>query len=320
MPEYRLPAGHGRLGRRAAARTAVDDRAPRGRAPRVLLRLSQRRSRADVSQFAAGRPRAGGPLRSAAGDSLLQAQRPMADQRARRAGANRRARSLRLQVDQVADARRVRPRCHTRTTPTPNRATTSTARSRPFAATLSVPREAKAGEPMPISGYAQVGVSGLSKVQLFIEPESTAEGASGTNFASAAWRDADILPPPDSWDGFPDGKLPLPTHGFDPATGQPSTWPMRLAAVHWAAMHPPLAAGKYTLRTRTINAQGNAQPMPRPFRKSGHSTIERVAITVTSPPLGPNRSAAAARRGRPAATANRRACWHLPRRARRLRA
>ena len=150
-----------------------------------------------------------------------------------------------------------------------------------FAATLSVPREAKAGEPLPISGYAQVGVSGLSKVQLFIEPESTAEGASGTNFASAAWRDADILPPPDSWDGFPDGKLPLPTHGFDPATGQPSTWPMRLAAVHWAAMHPPLAAGKYTLRTRTIDAQGNAQPMPRPFRKSGHSTIERVAITVT---------------------------------------
>ncbi len=149
-----------------------------------------------------------------------------------------------------------------------------------FAATLAVPREAKAGEPLPISGYAQVGIGGLSKVQVSIEPESAGPAEGGQDASAAPWRDADLLPPPQRWEAFLDGKLPLPTHGFDPATGQPLKWPMRLAAVHWAAVHPPLAAGKYTLRTRTIDEKGNAQPQPRPFRKSGHAAIERVTIVV----------------------------------------
>ena len=62
-------------------------------APRVLLRLSQRRPEADVPQLAAGRPRARRSVRPAAGDPVLQAQRRVARPRARRAGARRRARS-----------------------------------------------------------------------------------------------------------------------------------------------------------------------------------------------------------------------------------
>ena len=30
----------------------------------------------------------------------------------------------------------------------------------------------------------------------------------------------------------------------------------------------------------TIDEKGNAQPMPRPFRKSGHSDIEAVTISI----------------------------------------
>ena len=41
-----------------------------------------------------------------------------------------------------------------------------------FAATLSVPHEVKAGDTIPVSGYAQVGISGLSKVQVSIESKA----------------------------------------------------------------------------------------------------------------------------------------------------
>jgi hypothetical protein len=149
-----------------------------------------------------------------------------------------------------------------------------------FAATLSVPREVKAGEPIPITGYAQVGLAGLSKVQVWIQSNAVEWPAGDPYFAQAPWTDAQILGPPTRWDALPDGKIPTPTLGFDPATGQPRAWPMRLGKVHWAALLPGLAAGQYTLRSRTIDEKGMTQPMPRPFQKSGHAAIESVDITA----------------------------------------
>ena len=49
LPEHRLSAGHGHLGRRAAARGGLADQAEGEPAPSLLLRLPQRRSQADVS-------------------------------------------------------------------------------------------------------------------------------------------------------------------------------------------------------------------------------------------------------------------------------
>jgi hypothetical protein len=43
---------------------------------------------------------------------------------------------------------------------------------------------------------------------------------------------------------------------------------------------PGLPTGAYVFRCRTIDEKGNAQPLPRPFRKSGRAHIESVAITV----------------------------------------
>ncbi|MDA1018426.1 MAG: hypothetical protein O3A00_28715, partial [Planctomycetota bacterium] len=77
-----------------------------------------------------------------------------------------------------------------------------------------------------------------------------------------------------------ENRIPSPTHGFDPKTGQPTTWPIRLAKAHWAALHPGLPAGEYTLRCRTIDEKGNAQPLPRPFAKSGRTAIEKKRIVV----------------------------------------
>ena len=149
-----------------------------------------------------------------------------------------------------------------------------------FAATFSVPRTVKPGEQIPVTGYAQVGLSGLSKVQVWIQSNAEQGVADDDrSFSKAPWIDAQILPPPKNWGNVPDGKIPARTIGFDSA-GQPRTWPMRLTKVHWAVLLPGLPAGQYTLRSRTVDEQGAAQPTPRPFRNSGHSAIETVDITV----------------------------------------
>src|SRR5262249_31208350 len=139
------------------------------------------------------------------------------------------------------------------------------------AASISVPREHKAGEPIPVTGYAQVGVSGLSKVQVWVQARAKEWPADDPYFTQAPWMDAQVLPPPRRWGGsLPEEKVPKGTLGFDPESGGPRTWPMRLAKVHWAALLPGLPVGEYTFSSRTVDAKGQAQPMPRPFRKSGH--------------------------------------------------
>lgn len=149
-----------------------------------------------------------------------------------------------------------------------------------FSAMLSYPQEAKAGQPLPITGYAQVGMSGLTKVQVWISPADKEWPADDKHFAAAPWTNATILSPPKSWGGALEGnRIPAGTLGFDDA-GQPATWPMRLAKVHWAALLPGLPAGDYVLRSRTIDEKGIAQPLPRPFRKSGHAAIESVNIKI----------------------------------------
>src|SRR5437868_6484435 len=70
-----------------------------------------------------------------------------------------------------------------------------------FAATLSIPRNVKAGQSIPVTGYAQVGLAGVSKVQVSFEPN--AEGSTGK---TGGWVDAQILPPPrpTRWGHVPD--------------------------------------------------------------------------------------------------------------------
>jgi hypothetical protein len=151
-----------------------------------------------------------------------------------------------------------------------------------FAATLSVPQETKAEQSIPVSGYAQVGISGLTKVQVWIAPSDEDWPSEDKYFAKAPWTDAEILAPPREWGGeLPEGKIPADTLGFD-AGGAPRTWPMRLAKAHWAVLLPGLPAGEYTLRCRTIDEKGIAQPLPRPFRKSGYAAIETVTVKVVA--------------------------------------
>ncbi|HJZ93241.1 MAG TPA: molybdopterin-dependent oxidoreductase [Gemmataceae bacterium] len=150
-----------------------------------------------------------------------------------------------------------------------------------FAATLQVPTDVKPDQPIPVTGYAQVGVSGLSKVQVWVSPAGKPWPADDPYFAKAPWIDAHVLGPPEKWGGkLPNVAIPAGTIGFTAETGRPLSWPMKLAKAHWAALLPGLAAGDYTLRCRTIDAKGHAQPMPRPFKKSGRAEIEVVKLTV----------------------------------------
>jgi len=149
-----------------------------------------------------------------------------------------------------------------------------------FAATLSIPNTVKAGSPIPVTGYAQVGVSGVSKVQTWMKPAGEKSNDNDPYYQNAPWRDAQILAPPSNWEGgLPDGQIPADTLGFDEA-GRPKSWPMRLLKVHWAALLPGLPAGEYTFHSRTVDDKGQGQPLPRPFKKSGHAAIERRTIVV----------------------------------------
>jgi DMSO/TMAO reductase YedYZ molybdopterin-dependent catalytic subunit len=149
-----------------------------------------------------------------------------------------------------------------------------------FCATLSIPKKIEAGQPIPVTGWAQSGISGLDKVQVWIHNSEDQLPSDDKYFAESPWRDAEILPPPERWTGVPDDRIPSATVGFDEASGKPNSWPLRLTQAHWAILHPGLPPGRYTLRCRTIDQQHHAQPMPRPFRKSGHASIEQRSIVV----------------------------------------
>lgn len=156
-------------------------------------------------------------------------------------------------------------------------------RMKTFARFIHAPEKAKSGEMVPVSGIAQSGISGLSKVQYWLQPQGRPWPADDPYFTKADWTDAEVLPPPANWGGgLPAGKLPPLPGQFDQRTGKPLEWPMRNSAAHWAALFKAPAPGKYFLHCRTIDRAGIAQPMPRPFPKSGRNSIERVPLTVTA--------------------------------------
>ncbi|HLK58581.1 MAG TPA: molybdopterin-dependent oxidoreductase [Chthonomonadaceae bacterium] len=150
-----------------------------------------------------------------------------------------------------------------------------------FARFLSYPAEVKGGSPISVSGVAQVGISGLSRVQVWLQRQNTPLPAGDPYFKTAPWRDAQILPCPDHWGGgLSQDRIPPDTLGFDPQTGKPKAWPLRYSIVHWTAALQGVPAGVYDLRCRTVDANGVGQPMPRPLPHSGLNSIEQVTLTV----------------------------------------
>jgi DMSO/TMAO reductase YedYZ molybdopterin-dependent catalytic subunit len=143
---------------------------------------------------------------------------------------------------------------------------------------IHTPDKVKTGQPFAITGQAQVGISGLNKVQYWVHPEGKPLPEEDPYSAKGEWSDAIILPPPVKWGSdLPDGKLP-DVMQIDPKTGKPFTWPIPNTIVHWAALTIVNAPGEFEIRCRTIDANGIAQPMPRPFGRSGTNKIEVAKI------------------------------------------
>ncbi len=146
---------------------------------------------------------------------------------------------------------------------------------------VNAPKELPPQKPAALTGMAQVGVSGLAKVQYCVHSQRDPWPASDPHWADADWKDAAILPPPSNWGGgLSRGKLPAKTSKIDPKTGKPLQWPMHYTIVHWAALMPGLSTGSYDLCCRTIDLNGIAQPLPRPLPRTGVTAIHRVTVVV----------------------------------------
>ena len=145
---------------------------------------------------------------------------------------------------------------------------------------INEPKEIPAGKPAAVTGYAQVGVSGLRKVQYCVYSLKSPWPADDPHRIKAEWKDALILPPPDNWgEDLPGGKLP-PTIQTDPTTGKPLQWPLRYTIAHWAALLQELNPGNYELCCRTIDENGIAQPLPRTLPRTGYNNLHIVPLHV----------------------------------------
>ncbi|MEP6757324.1 MAG: molybdopterin-dependent oxidoreductase [Chthonomonadales bacterium] len=152
-----------------------------------------------------------------------------------------------------------------------------------YARFVQTPETIKSGAPLPISGIAQVGISGITRVQVSVVPTKSPMPADDPYLKSLPWQDAQILACPQVWGGgLPAGSLPRGTIGFTPDGGFPVSWPMRYSIAHWAIAIKDLKPGSYDLRCRTIDAHGIAQPMPRPLPKSGVNYIDKATVMVRS--------------------------------------
>ena len=148
-----------------------------------------------------------------------------------------------------------------------------------FARFGTLPEKINASAELSIHGNAQVGISGLTKVQYWLRETGAPLPEDDPHFSGAPWQDAQITPFDEAAiKGFDAARL-HPVQ-FDPSTKKPREWPLRHTLCRWTAAPRRLAPGNYEIRCRTIDASGIAQPMPRPFPKSGKNGIQCVKLTV----------------------------------------
>lgn len=151
-----------------------------------------------------------------------------------------------------------------------------------FARFVTAPQKAAADQPLAVTGLAQVGVSGLSKVQYWLHRQDLPLPDDDPYFATAPWQDAQLLPAPLDLSTEIGGPLVSPSPlQFEPSSPRPRSWPLRYTLAHWAALVAGAPPGRYDLRCRSIDLSGQAQPLPRPFAKSGRNAIDRRTLVLT---------------------------------------
>ena len=137
-----------------------------------------------------------------------------------------------------------------------------------------LPKKLPAGQPAMISGLVISGWSGLQRVEYSLSRENANPDAPAAADAGA-WIEGHLEAPPADWSNvLPAGINSRQILGFNPQTGQPTTWPLRYGMVSWSASLAALAPGKYAVRARAVDLNGFAQPEPRPIQKSGMNALD----------------------------------------------
>jgi DMSO/TMAO reductase YedYZ molybdopterin-dependent catalytic subunit len=141
-----------------------------------------------------------------------------------------------------------------------------------FARFVRVPAAVAPEAGFEISGIAQVGVSGLARVEYWVR--ASADGPldleADPHLSRGDWRAAEMQGRPEDLDAL----------GLTSPAQRGGQWPLRYTFVHWRAVLDGLPMGEYELRCRSIDLNGIAQPMPRPHPKSGRAEIQRVTLRV----------------------------------------
>ena len=136
------------------------------------------------------------------------------------------------------------------------------------------PKTIPSGQPFTVSGLVITGLSGLKRVQYSLTRTNAKPGTPDAD-AAEKWSEAQLEAPPADWIRvLPAGVSSRQVLGFDPKTGQPTTWPLRYGMVSWSASLKGLAPGKYSVRARAVDLNGFAQPEPRPNQKTGLNALE----------------------------------------------
>ena len=115
-----------------------------------------------------------------------------------------------------------------------------------FAGFIDTPAKVEANRPFVIKGYGQVGVSGVSKVQIWSHNTADGDVPLKGRFENAPWVDAKILSAPKDWnDSFSSGNAR--GIGFDQKTRMPLQWPMEFTKLHWIYEHPGMKPGTHLI-------------------------------------------------------------------------
>ncbi|RBP43829.1 DMSO/TMAO reductase YedYZ molybdopterin-dependent catalytic subunit [Roseimicrobium gellanilyticum] len=147
------------------------------------------------------------------------------------------------------------------------------------------PTTFEGGLPVHFGGLAIVGLSGLKRVEHWlhrVEAGSKPVVQDDEVYRAAQWTECALEAPPADWSSvLPAGTSSRSVLGFDPITGQPTTWPMRYSMVNWSATLRDLKPGTYEFRARAVDLNGFAQPEPRPIPKTGKNAVQMHRFEVT---------------------------------------
>lgn len=147
------------------------------------------------------------------------------------------------------------------------------------------PREFEKGSSIRLNGIAMVGMSGLKKIEYWLRPDQGTHGhlePDDPAWEKASWTELSYdSPPKNNWGSdLPGGKLPDGIEQIREGSGGPVIWPIPYSWVLWNLILPAQEPGTYEFYVRAVDANGNAQPQPRPNRQSGYADIASVQVTV----------------------------------------